>query len=148
MEKHPNVEYVMLTEQQIKRRVKAVAKQLDKLYEGRKPVVVCILKGSVGFFSDLIRNMKTPLTIDFMSVSSYGNGTVSSGQVRIILDLNKPIENYDLLIVEDILDLSVYVNKAEEQKEGRTYVSYPQILRNDYDVYTLLLFYNNIPYKY
>ena len=72
MEKHPDVEYVMLSERQITKRVKQLAKQLDTLYEGRKPVVVCILKGSVVFFSELIRNMRTPLTLDFMSVSSYG----------------------------------------------------------------------------
>ena len=104
MEKHPNVDYVMLTEQQIKRRTKAVAKQLDKLYEGRTPVVVCILKGSVLFFSDLIKNMKSSLTIDFMAVSSYGNGTKSSGELKIIKNLTTDIEGRDVLIVEDIID--------------------------------------------
>ncbi len=104
MEKHENVEYVMLTEQQIKRKTKAVAKQLDKLYEGRTPVVVCILKGSVLFFSDLIKNMKTALTIDFMSVSSYGNGTKSTGELKIIKDLTTDIKGRDVLIVEDIID--------------------------------------------
>ncbi|MBO7297517.1 MAG: hypoxanthine phosphoribosyltransferase, partial [Clostridia bacterium] len=72
-EKHQDVEYVMITEKEIAKKVKAMAKQLDKLYKNRKPVVICILKGSVVFFSDLIRNMKTPLTIDFMAVSSYAN---------------------------------------------------------------------------
>lgn len=104
VEVHPNVEYVMLTNQQITRRIKMVAKQLDKLYEGRKPVVVCILKGSVVFFSDLIRNMKTPLTIDFMSVSSYGNGTKSTGELTIKKDLATDIKGRDVLIVEDIID--------------------------------------------
>ena len=104
VEVHPNVEYVMLTGKQITRRIKAVAKQLDKLYEGRKPVVVCILKGSVVFFSDLIRNMKTPLTIDFMSVSSYGNGTKSTGELTIKKDLSTDIKGRDVLIVEDIID--------------------------------------------
>ena len=79
MEKHPNVEYIMLSERKIAKRVKELAAQLDKLYGGRKPVVVCILKGSALFFTDLIRYMKTSLTIDFMSVSSYGNGTKTSG---------------------------------------------------------------------
>lgn len=101
---HPNVEYVMLTSKQISRRIKAVAKQLDKLYEGRKPVVVCILKGSVVFFSDLIRTMKTPLTIDFMSVSSYGNGTKSTGELTVKKDLSTDIKGRDVLIVEDIID--------------------------------------------
>ena len=89
---------------QIAKRVKAVAKQLDKLYEGRTPVVVCILKGSVVFFSDLIRNMKTPLTIDFMAVSSYGNGTKSTGELKIKKDLVTDIAGRDVLIVEDIID--------------------------------------------
>ena len=104
IEKHPNVEYVMLTDKQISKRVKAVAKQLDKLYEGRTPVVVCILKGSVLFFSDLIKNMKTSLTIDFMAVSSYGSGTKSTGELKIKKDLVTDITGRDVLIVEDIID--------------------------------------------
>lgn len=103
-EKHPDVEYVMLTEKQIAKKVKAVAKQLDKLYEGRKPVVVCILKGSIVFFADLIRHMKTELTIDFMSVSSYGNGSKSTGELKIKKDLSTDITGRDVLIVEDIID--------------------------------------------
>ena len=101
---HPNVDRIMLSEGQIKKRIKAMAKQLDKLYEGRKPVVVCILKGSAIFFSDLIRNMKTSLTIDFMSVSSYGSGTTSSGNVVVKQDLRTDIKGRDVLIVEDIID--------------------------------------------
>ena len=104
MEIHPNVEYVMLTDRQIKNRIKSVAKQLDKLYEGRNPIVVCVLKGSTIFFSDLIRNMKTTLTIDFMSVSSYGNGTKSTGDLKIRHDLSTDIAGRDVLIVEDIID--------------------------------------------
>ena len=104
MEKHPNVEYVMLSEKKIAKRVKELAAQMDKLYGGRTPVVVCILKGSVLFFTDLIRNMKTPLTIDFMSVSSYGAGKASSGEVKIKQDLATDITGRDVLIVEDIID--------------------------------------------
>ena len=101
---HPNVDHIMLTEKQIKSRIKAVAKQLDKLYEGRKPVVVCVLKGSSVFFSDLIRQMKTALTVDFMSVSSYGSGTKSTGEIKIRTDLSTDIQGRDVLIVEDIID--------------------------------------------
>ncbi len=101
---HPNVEYVMLTEEQIVARTKELAAQLDKLYEGRNPLVVCILKGSVLFFSELIRNMKTNVTIDFMSVSSYGSGTTSSGEIKIKKDLSEDIKGRDVLIVEDIID--------------------------------------------
>ncbi len=104
MDMHENVEYVMLSEEQILARVKELAAQLDRLYEGRTPVVVCILKGSALFFADLIRNMKTSLTIDFMGVSSYGNGTKSSGELKITKDLSTDIQNRDVLIVEDIVD--------------------------------------------
>jgi hypoxanthine phosphoribosyltransferase len=104
MEKHENVEYVMLTEEQIAARTKELAAQLDKLYEGRTPVVICVLKGSVLFFSELIRNMKTMLTIDFISVSSYGSGTTSSGELKVKQDLSTDIKGRDVLIVEDIID--------------------------------------------
>jgi hypoxanthine phosphoribosyltransferase len=120
MEIHPNVEYVMLTEQQIKRRIKSVAKQLDKLYEGRKPVVICILKGSSVFFSDLIRNMKTTMTIDFMSVSSYGSGTKSTGELKIRTDLTTDIENRDVLIVEDIIDSGNTLYHLKKMLNGRS----------------------------
>lgn len=104
MEKHENVEYVMLSEEQIVARTKELAVQLDKLYEGRTPVVICVLKGSVLFFSELIRNMKTTLTIDFISVSSYGSGTTSTGELKVKQDLSTDIKGRDVLIVEDIID--------------------------------------------
>ena len=116
---HPNVDYVMLTEQQIKRRIKSVAKQLDKLYEGRKPVVVCILKGSSIFFSDLIRSMKTTLTVDFMSVSSYGSGTKSTGELKIRQDLSTDIAGRDVLIVEDIIDSGNTLYHLKKMLNGR-----------------------------
>ncbi|MGN0823271.1 MAG: hypoxanthine phosphoribosyltransferase [Candidatus Gallimonas sp.] len=101
---HPDCERILLTEEQIAARVKEVAAQLDRLYEGRKPVVVCILKGSVVFFVDLIRNMKTPCEIDFMAVSSYGAGTTSSGELIVKKDLAADVQGRDVLIVEDIID--------------------------------------------
>lgn len=104
MDKHPDVERIMLDEATIEKRVKELAVQLDKLYDGHTPVVVCILKGSVLFFADLVRNMKTSLTIDFMSVSSYGSGTKSTGELTIKKDLSTDIKGRDVLIVEDIID--------------------------------------------
>lgn len=104
MQIHPNVEYVMLSAKTINKRVKALAKQLDALYKNRNPVVVCILKGSVVFFSELIRQMKTELTIDFMAVSSYGAGSKSTGEIKIKKDLSVDIAGRDVLIVEDIID--------------------------------------------
>ncbi len=104
MEIHENVERVMLTEEQIQERTKALAAQLDRLYAGRKPIVVCILKGSVLFFADLIRNMSAPMEVDFMTVSSYGSGTVSTRELVIKKDLSVDIKGRDVLIVEDIID--------------------------------------------
>lgn len=103
MEKHQDVERIMLGERKIQKRVKELAAQLDKLYEGRTPLVVCILKGSTIFFADLVRSMKTALTIDFMAVSSYGAGT-TSGELKIKKDLTTDIKGRDVLIVEDIID--------------------------------------------
>ena len=119
MEKHPNVEYVMLGEKKIARRVKALGAQLDKLYNGRKPVVVCILKGSSLFFSDLIRSMKTTLTVDFMEVSSYGSGTKTSGEIKIKKDLSTDITGRDVLIVEDIIDSGNTLYNLKKMLIGR-----------------------------
>ena len=99
-----NIERILLTEQQIQDRIKEIAAHISADYAGKQLLLVGILKGSMPFMADLMRYLTINAKIDFMSVSSYGDGTVSSGQVRIILDLNKPIENYDLLIIEDILD--------------------------------------------
>lgn len=103
-EMHKDVERIMITEAELDERVKKMAARLDELYEGRNPVVICILKGSVMFFADLIRNMKTPLELDFMAVSSYGASTVSSRQLKIKKDLVTDIAGRDVLIVEDIID--------------------------------------------
>ena len=117
---HSNVAYVMLTEAQILERTKALATQLDELYKGKKPLVICILKGSVLFFSELIRNMKTDLAIDFMSVSSYGNGTTSSGEIKIKKDLSEDITGRDVLIVEDIIDSGNTLYNLKKLLETRT----------------------------
>ena len=95
---------IMITEEQIAGRVREVAVQLDKLYEGRRPVVGCILKGSVMFFSALIRHMETPLELDFMAVSSYGCGATSTGCLQVKKALTTDIAGRDVLIVEDIID--------------------------------------------
>ena len=98
------IERVLLSETQIAERVKEVAKKIDEEYQGKEVIAVCILKGSVIFFADLIRAMKTPVNIEFMKVSSYGFGTSSSGKLSVGLDLLSNIEGKDVLIVEDIID--------------------------------------------
>jgi hypoxanthine phosphoribosyltransferase len=101
---HKDIEKIMISKEEIASRVKAIANQLDKDYEGKRPLLICVLKGSVFFFADLIRDMKIPLELDFMAISSYGNGAKSSGEVRMIKDLDRSIENRHVIIVEDIID--------------------------------------------
>lgn len=111
---HNDVEYVMLTEEQIDKRVRELAAELDEYYKGKIPLVVCILKGSTLFFTDLIRRMETKLTTDFMRVSSYGSGFVSSGVVALEKDLTVDIKGRDVLIVEDIMDSGNTLFKLKE----------------------------------
>ncbi len=88
----------------IDRRVSELAEQISRDYAGKEPLVIGILKGSWVFLADLVRRLAVPVIIDFMTVSSYGASTKSSGVVKIVLDLKCPLENRDVLLVEDILD--------------------------------------------
>ena len=99
-----DLEKVLLTEEEILRRVKAVATELAEFYKEKNPLVVCLLKGSSLFFADLIRNMEIPMELDFMAVSSYGNATRSSGEIKIKKDLATDMKDRDVLLVEDIID--------------------------------------------
>ena len=99
-----DIEKVLYSERKLARRVKELGAEITRDYAGKKPVVVSILRGSYVFMADLTRAIDLPLTVDFMAVSSYGKGTVSSGQVQIIKDLSDHVEGKDVLIVEDILD--------------------------------------------
>lgn len=119
MTMHKDVERIMLDEQTVQIKVKEMAGLLDKLYEGRTPVVVCILKGSVMFYADLIRNMKVPMILDFMAVSSYGAGSVSSGELQIKKDLTVDIKGKDVLIVEDIIDSGNTLYKLKQILNAR-----------------------------
>ncbi|WP_124065804.1 hypoxanthine phosphoribosyltransferase [Clostridium sp. E02] len=95
---------VLLSEEEVANRVKEIAEEVSKDYEGKPLHLICILKGGVFFTCELAKRISLPLTMDFMSVSSYGSGTVSSGIVKITKDLDDPIEGKDVLIVEDIID--------------------------------------------
>ena len=102
-----DVEKILLTEEQIRQRVSDIAKEIDRDYRDApgKLVLLCILKGSVVFMADLMKAISLPVDIDFMKVSSYGAGTVSTGIIRILLDLHREdLANCDLIIVEDIID--------------------------------------------
>ena len=95
---------VLLSEEEVAKRIKERGDVISSDYEGRPLHLICILKGGVFFTCELAKRISLPLTLDFMSVSSYGAGTVSSGIVKIVKDLDEPIEGKDVLIVEDIID--------------------------------------------
>lgn len=95
---------VMISEEELAKKVSELAKQIEKDFEGQSLLVVGILKGASVFVSDLIRKINLDVNIDFMSVSSYGNSTESSGTVKILKDLDVDIEGKNVLIVEDIID--------------------------------------------
>ena len=104
---YDDIESVLFTEEQIAEIVRNMGRQISKDYEGKNLVLVSVLKGSLPFMADLMRQITIPCSIDFLSVSSYGNGTVTSGEVRILKDLDGSLEGKDLLVVEDILDSGV-----------------------------------------
>ena len=95
---------VLYTEEELRAKVAELGQAITQDYQGKDLVLVSVLRGSYIFMADLTRNIDLPCTLDFMSVSSYGAGTVSSGQVKITRDLSEPIEGKHLIIVEDILD--------------------------------------------
>ena len=95
---------VLLTEEEVNKKISEVAAQINKDYEGKEVHLICILKGGVFFTCELAKRLTVPVSLDFMSVSSYGSGTKSSGVVKIVKDLDEPIKDKDVLVVEDIVD--------------------------------------------
>ena len=95
---------VLLKEEEVEKRICEVAEMINRDYAGKQVHLICILKGGVFFTCELAKRLTVPVSMDFMSVSSYGGGTESSGVVRIIKDLDNSIEGKDVLIVEDIID--------------------------------------------
>ena len=114
MIKENELKSVLLTEEEIKAIVKRLGSEITADYEGKNLLVVSVLKGSVMIMADLLREIKLPLKIDFMAVSSYGAGTASSGSVKIIKDLDINLSGYDILIVEDILDSGATLSSLKE----------------------------------
>lgn len=99
-----DIEKVLLSEEEIAAKVKELGAQIAKDYADKNPLIVSVLRGSFVFMADLVRAIDVPCTVDFMSVSSYGSGTTSSGEVKITKDFDVSIEGRHLIIVEDILD--------------------------------------------
>ena len=101
---HDDIKEVLFTREEIENKCAEIGKQLTKEYEGKFPLVIGVLKGATPFMADLSRYIDTHVEMDFMDVSSYGSSTRSSGEVKIVKDLDAKVEGRDLLIVEDIID--------------------------------------------
>ena len=102
-----DIDYILISEQQIKDKLRELGEKISQDYKGKNLLVISVLKGAAVFMADIIRNINIPLQIDFMVVSSYGSGTTTSNSVKIIKDLDIDIKDFDILIVEDILDSGV-----------------------------------------
>ena len=95
---------VLLSEEEVNERIRQIGEQISKDYEGRQVHLICVLKGGSFFMCELAKRITVPVSLDFMSVSSYGGGTKSSGVVKIVKDLDEPLDGKDVIVVEDIVD--------------------------------------------
>ncbi len=110
----------LISEQDVDKRIQEIGEQISHDYEGKEVHLICVLKGGSFFLCELAKRISVPVSLDFMSVSSYGGGTKSSGVVKIVKDLDEPIEGKDVIIVEDIIDsgrtLSYLLSMMKDRK--------------------------------
>lgn len=97
------IDKVLVAEEEIRRRVDELGKEITRDYAGMQPIAVCVLRGAIPFYADLIRRIDLPVTVDTITVSSYGSGTVS-GKLKVITDMRTSVEGRDVLVVDDIID--------------------------------------------
>ena len=114
-----DVERILFSQEQLQKRIKELGEEITKDYAGKKILVVGILKGALIFMADLVRNINAPVVFDFMVVSSYGSSAKSSGAVRILKDLERSIEGWHVLIVEDIIDTGLTLKYLVENLKSR-----------------------------
>ncbi len=118
-----DLDRILITGQEIKDAVERLGAQITRDYQGKSPVMICILKGAVVFFSDLIRSIDLPVSLDFMAISSYGSSTKTSGVVRILKDLDHDVAGRDVIVVEDIVDSGLtlsYITSLLDQRAARS----------------------------
>lgn len=133
---------VMLSEEEVTKRIEKLAEQISKDYEGKQLHIICILKGSVFFTCELAKRITVPVTLDFMSVSSYGNDTKSSGVIKIAKDLDESILDKEVLVIEDIVDsgntlsylLDMLQNRQPKSLKLCTLLDKPERRRKPVDV--------------
>ncbi|WP_442602081.1 hypoxanthine phosphoribosyltransferase [Paenibacillus sp. KN14-4R] len=116
---HNDIQEVLYSEEVIQNKIAELGAQLSAEYEDKNPLVICVLKGAFIFMSDLVKKITVPLELDFMAVSSYGHSTKSSGVVKILKDLDVPIEGRHILIVEDIIDSGLTLSYLIDVLERR-----------------------------
>lgn len=114
-----DIKEVLITEEKLKETVKSLAQQINRDYAGRDVILVSVLKGAVVFMADIMREIDLKCEIDFMVVSSYGSGVKTSGNVKIIKDIDQPIEGKDVIIIEDILDSGVTLSNLIKMLKER-----------------------------
>ncbi|MGP0580062.1 hypoxanthine phosphoribosyltransferase [Paenibacillus peoriae] len=114
-----DIQEILISEEEIQGKIKELGAQLSVKYEGKNPLVICVLKGAFIFMADLVKSITVPLELDFMAVSSYGASTKSSGIIKIIKDLDASVEGRDVLIVEDIIDSGLTLTHLIELLKNR-----------------------------
>lgn len=114
-----DIEKVLLTEEELKEKVREIGSKISEDYRGEELVLIGVLKGSVMFMSELMKEISIYCSMDFMAVSSYGNGSESSGVVRILKDLDESIENKHVIIIEDIIDSGITLEYLIKYLNGR-----------------------------
>jgi hypoxanthine phosphoribosyltransferase len=115
----PGIGPVLLSEEQLARRIGELGRQLSADYAGRAPLMVCVLRGAYVFLTDLVREVDLPVEIDFIAVSSYGATTRTSGVVRLVKDLDVDLTNRDVILVEDIVDTGLTLRYLRRSLEAR-----------------------------
>ncbi|MBE5802214.1 MAG: hypoxanthine phosphoribosyltransferase [Clostridiales bacterium] len=116
---YEDLDSILYTREQLAEAVAKLGERITRDYQGKKPVMVCILKGASVFFCDLIRQIDLPVEIDFMVVSSYGSGTATTGEVNIKKDLGRPVNGRDVIIVEDIVDSGVTLSSLKKWMDSK-----------------------------
>lgn len=118
-----DIQEILYSEEQIQEKIAELGAQISREYEGRNPLVLCILKGAFIFMADFVKRLTIPIEIDFMAVSSYGSGATTSGVVKIVKDLDISVEGRDVIIVEDIIDSGLTLSHVIDILERRNALS-------------------------
>ncbi|HEY0827867.1 MAG TPA: hypoxanthine phosphoribosyltransferase [Bacilli bacterium] len=120
---HKDIQEVLYSEEQIQQKIVELGAQITQDYQGRNPLVICVLKGAFIFIADLVKKIDIPVELDFMAVSSYGLATKSTGVVKIVKDLDVPVEGRHVIIVEDIIDSGLTLSYLMDVLERRNALS-------------------------